>query len=58
MKKIYNRPEMTVVLLDAEMSMMLSTSVSGSGSQGDDWSNERDWQSTNDVPWDDVDAED
>ena len=58
MKKIYNRPEMTVVLLDAEMSMMLSTSVSGSGSQGDDWSNERDWQSTNDVPWDDVDTED
>lgn len=58
MKKIYNRPEMTVVLLDAEMSMMLSASVSGSGSQGDDWSNERDWQSANDVPWDDVDAED
>lgn len=58
MKKIYNRPEMTVVLLDAEMSMMLSTSVSGSGSQSDDWSNERDWQSTNDVPWDDVDTED
>ena len=58
MKKIYNRPEMTVVLLDAEMSMMLSTSVSGSGSQGDDWSNERDWQSTNDVPWDGVGTED
>lgn len=58
MKKIYNRPESNVVRFSSEMSMMLSVSVSGSGSQGDDWSNERGWQSTNDVPWDDVDAED
>lgn len=57
MKKIYNRPESTIVRFDTEMSMMLSTSVSGSGSQSDDWSNEREWDSTNDVPWSDVDTD-
>ena len=48
MKKIYNRPESLVIHMSAEASMMLSVSVSNGGSQGDDWSNERQWDGSND----------
>ncbi len=47
MKKIYNRPESLVINMSAETSMMLSVSASNSGSQGDDWSNERQWDGSN-----------
>lgn len=47
MKKIYNRPESLVINMSAETSMMLSVSASSSGSQGDDWSNERQWDGSN-----------
>lgn len=43
MKKIYNSPQAYTINLSAEASMMLSVSVSEDASQGDDWSNERDW---------------
>ncbi len=47
MKKIYNRPESLVINMSAETSMMLSVSASNSGSQGDNWSNERQWDGSN-----------
>ena len=47
MKKIYNRTESLVINMSAETSMMLSVSASNSGSQGDDWSNERQWDGSN-----------
>lgn len=47
MKKIYNRPESLVINMSAETSMMLSVSASNSGSQGDGWSNERQWDGSN-----------
>lgn len=52
MKKTYNRPESLVINMSAEASMMLSVSVSNGGSQGDDWSNERQWDgSDNGFVW-------
>lgn len=56
MKKIYTRPTAQVVAFNVEESLAMmvgSTQSSGSINQGDDWSNEREW---NAPAWSDAEA--
>lgn len=58
MKKTYIRPEATSVRLLAEAALM-SVSYSDKITQGDDWSNQRDWNddAQGGSPWSTMDAE-
>lgn len=56
MKKIYTRPTAQVVAFNVEESLAMmvgSTQSSGSINQGDDWSNEREWNAPS---WGDAEA--